>query len=91
MRPSRIKRRKSQRRQGSLPLIGEVTAAGKRVIDFQHELVRRYEGELENSEVLVTLENGAAAVIISGFANKPGKLFLIARRRCTRRSWKRAA
>jgi len=64
------------RRDGkvSLPLIGEVTAAGKRVIDFQHELVPRYEGELENSEVLVTLENGAAAVIISGFANKPGKV-----------------
>src|SRR6058998_3824523 len=36
------------RRDGkvSLPLIGEVMAAGKRVIDFQHELVRRYEGEL---------------------------------------------
>jgi polysaccharide export outer membrane protein len=62
------------RRDGkvSLPLIGEVTAAGKRVIDFQHELVRRYEGQLENSEVLVTLENGLASVIVSGFANKPG-------------------
>ncbi|SRR6266481_2278773 len=62
------------RRDGkvSLPLIGEVTAAGKRVIDFQHELVRRYEGELENSEVLVTLENGTATVTVSGFANKPG-------------------
>jgi polysaccharide biosynthesis/export protein len=62
------------RRDGkvSLPLIGEVTAAGKKVIDFQHELVRRYEGELENNEVLVTLENGTAAVTVSGFANKPG-------------------
>ena len=62
------------RRDGkvSLPLIGEVTAAGKRVIDFQHELVRRYEGQLDNSEVLVTLENGTANVIVSGFANKPG-------------------
>src|SRR5438094_585140 len=62
------------RRDGkvSLPLIGEVTAAGKRVIDFQHELVRRYEGELENSEVLVTLENGTATVTVSGFANKAG-------------------
>ena len=61
------------RRDGrvSLPLIGEVTAAGKRVIDFQHELVRRYEGELENSEVLVTLENGTATVTVSGFDNKP--------------------
>ena len=62
------------RRDGkvSLPLIGEVTAAGKRVIDFQHELVRRYEGQLENNEVLVTLENGTATVTVSGFANKPG-------------------
>src|SRR5205807_6760583 len=62
------------RRDGkvSLPLIGEVTAAGKRVIDFQHELVRRYEGQLENSEVLVTLENGTATVTVSGFANKWG-------------------
>ena len=62
------------RRDGkvSLPLIGEVTAAGKRVIDFQHELVSRYEGKLENNEVLVTLENGIATVIVSGFANKPG-------------------
>src|SRR5262245_22063599 len=57
----------------SLPLIGEVTAAGKKPIDFQHELVSRYEGKLENSEVLVTLENGMAGVIISGFANKLGK------------------
>jgi polysaccharide export outer membrane protein len=64
------------RRDGkvSLPLIGEVTAAGRRVIDFQHELVRRYEGQLENSEVLVTLENGSATVIVSGFANKPGRV-----------------
>src|SRR6266576_5040175 len=62
------------RRDGklSLPLIGEVTAAGKRVIDFQHELVRRYEGQLENNDVLVTLENGTATVTIAGFANKPG-------------------
>jgi polysaccharide export outer membrane protein len=64
------------RRDGkvSLPLIGEVTAAGKRVIDFQDELVRRYEGELENNEVLVTLENGTATVIVSGFANRPGRV-----------------
>ena len=61
------------RRDGkvSLPLIGELTAAGKRVIDFQHELVSRYEGKLDNSELLVTLENGTATVTVSGFANKP--------------------
>ena len=62
------------RRDGkiSLPLIGEVTAAGKRVIDFQHELVSRYEGRLDNPEVLVLLESGSGSVIVSGFANKPG-------------------
>src|SRR5438034_5603684 len=64
------------RRDGkvSLPLIGEVTAAGKRPIDFQNELVRHYEGQLENSEVLVTLENGSATVVVSGFANRPGRV-----------------
>ena len=62
------------RRDGkvSLPLIGEVTAAGKRVIDFQHEIVSRYEGKLDNSEVLVTLDKSTPTVIVSGFANKPG-------------------
>jgi polysaccharide export outer membrane protein len=58
----------------SLPLIGQVTAAGKRPIDFQHELVSRYEGKLDNSEVLVTLEDGRGTVIVSGFANRPGPI-----------------
>ena len=64
------------RRDGkvSLPFLGEVTAAGKRVIDFQRELVRRYEDDLENPDVLVTLENGPATVVISGFATYPGKI-----------------
>src|SRR6266480_1523786 len=64
------------RRDGkiSLPFLGEVTAAGKRVIDLQRELVRRYDQYLENSEVVVTLENGSATVIISGFATYPGKI-----------------
>jgi polysaccharide biosynthesis/export protein len=64
------------RRDGkvSLPLIGQVTAAGNRPIDFQDELVSRYEGKLDNSEVLVTVEEGRATVIISGFANKPGPI-----------------
>ena len=62
------------RRDGkvSLPLIGEATAAGKRVLAFQNELISRYEGKLDNNEVLVTLENGSATVTVSGFANRPG-------------------
>jgi polysaccharide export outer membrane protein len=64
------------RRDGkiSLPFLGEVTAAGRRVIDLQHELTRRYDGYLDNPEVLVTLENGSATVIVSGFATYPGKV-----------------
>ncbi len=64
------------RRDGkiSLPFLGEVTAAGKRLIDLQRELVSRYDEYLDNPEVLVTLENGLATVIISGFANKPGAI-----------------
>jgi polysaccharide export outer membrane protein len=64
------------RRDGkiSLPLIGEVTAAGKRLMDLQHELVSRYEGRLDNPEVLVLLESGTATVVVSGFAGKPGKI-----------------
>jgi polysaccharide biosynthesis/export protein len=64
------------RRDGkiSLPFLGEVTAAGRRVIDLQRELVRRYDEYLDNPEVLVTLENGVATVIISGFANRPGSI-----------------
>src|SRR4030095_15967972 len=63
------------RRDGkvSLPLIGEVQAGGKRVIDFQHQLVSLYEPHLDNPDLVVALENGVANVIISGFANKPGK------------------
>ena len=63
------------RRDGkvTLPLIGEVTAAGKRVIDFQRQLVDLYEPHLDNPDLVVVLESGAANVIVSGFANRPGK------------------
>ncbi|HEU0272990.1 MAG TPA: polysaccharide biosynthesis/export family protein [Candidatus Udaeobacter sp.] len=64
------------RRDGkiSLPYLGEVTAAGMRVIDLQRELTRRYDQYLDNPEVVVTLENSAGTVIVSGFANKPGAI-----------------
>lgn len=64
------------RRDGkiSLPYLGEVTAAGKRVIDLQRELTRRYDNYLDNPEVLVTLESGLGTVMVSGFAVYPGKI-----------------
>lgn len=64
------------RRDGkvSLPLIGEVQAAGKRIMDFQNQLIGRYDEHLDNPDVLVTLENSPATVIISGFGGNPGKV-----------------
>ena len=64
------------RRDGkiSLPYLGEVTAAGKRVIDLQHELTRRYDQYLDNPEVVVTVDNGLATVVVSGFVNRPGAI-----------------
>jgi polysaccharide export outer membrane protein len=64
------------RRDGkiSLPYLGEVTAAGKRVIDLQRQLTSRYDEYLDNPEVLVTLENGVATIVVSGFAIYPGRI-----------------
>lgn len=60
----------------SLPIVGEVDAAGKRFKDFQAELGRRYAAELKNQEVVVTLESSAASVYVSGAVNRPGRLAL---------------
>jgi polysaccharide export outer membrane protein len=58
----------------NLPLIGEVTAAGKTLLSFQNELVRLYKPQLRNSEVVVTLESGIIQVVVSGAVVKPQKL-----------------
>jgi len=58
----------------SLPLIGEVTAAGKTLVNFQNELIRLYKPQLRNSDVVVTLESGIAQVVVSGAVRKPAKL-----------------
>jgi polysaccharide biosynthesis/export protein len=58
----------------SLPQIGEVTASGKTVVDFQSELVRLYKSQLRNSDVVVTLESSVTQVVVSGAVGKPGKL-----------------
>src|ERR1044071_956659 len=64
------------RRDGklTLPIIGEVRAAGRTVMQLQNTLISLYNDHLDNPEVLVTLENGNATAIVSGFANNPGKV-----------------
>ena len=58
----------------NLPLVGEIKASGKTVAAFQRQLADLYSDQLEENEVLVTLENGVASVLVSGQVGRPGKL-----------------
>jgi polysaccharide export outer membrane protein len=58
----------------SLPLIGEVSTAGKTVGQLQEELARLYKPQLQDNEVIVTLDTRAVPVVVSGAVQKPGKI-----------------
>jgi len=58
----------------SLPLVGEVHAAGKSPQQLQTELANLYKSQLQDNEVLVTLETRAVPVVVSGAVAKPGKV-----------------
>jgi protein involved in polysaccharide export with SLBB domain len=58
----------------SLPLVGEVHAAGKSPSQLQTELASLYKSQLQDSEVVVTLEARAVPVVVSGAVQKPGKI-----------------
>jgi polysaccharide export outer membrane protein len=58
----------------SLPLVGDVHAAGKSPTELQNELANLYKPQLQDNEVLVTLEARALPVVVSGAVQKPGKI-----------------
>ena len=58
----------------SLPLVGEVDAAGKTVGQLQGELIQLYKSQLKTPEVTVSLETSVTTVVISGAVHKPGKI-----------------
>lgn len=58
----------------SLPTIGDVTAQGKSVANFQSQLSGLYQSHLQNPIVLVSVEQVAACVYVSGEVTKPGKV-----------------
>ena len=60
----------------SLPLVGEVRAAGRKVSDLLAQLGRTYKGQLQNGEVVITLEAGAAVVYVTGAVGKPSRVIL---------------
>lgn len=60
----------------NLPLVGEVDAAGRRLPEFQAELGRLYKSQLQDSNVVVTLESSVTPVFLSGAVNKTGKIVL---------------
>jgi protein involved in polysaccharide export with SLBB domain len=58
----------------SLASIGEVTAAGKRLGQFQTELSQAYKPHLKNPEVVVWLEASNVSVTVTGAVNRPGEI-----------------
>ena len=58
----------------SLPLVGEVHAAGKSPSELQNDLATLYKPQLQDNEVLVTLESRSVPVVVSGAVQKPGKI-----------------
>lgn len=63
------------RRDGriSLPVVGEVTAAGLAPAEFAKELSTRFSSELLSNEVVVTVMSSAYNVNVSGAVLRPGK------------------
>ncbi len=60
----------------NLPLVGEVEATGKKLGDFQTELIKLYGPKLKNSEIIVTLESSSIPIYVSGAVLRPGKILL---------------
>src|SRR5438093_13402209 len=58
----------------SLPLIGEVDAAGKTVGQLQSDLMQLYKPQLKTPEVTVSLEGSITTVTVSGAVAKPSKI-----------------
>ena len=58
----------------SLPMVGELTAEGRPLESLQAELSRRYQPQLQNNTVTVTLEHTSATAYVTGAVVKPGKV-----------------
>jgi polysaccharide export outer membrane protein len=64
------------RRDGkaTLPLVGEIQAAGVSPRDLEKDLLERYGPQLQVKEITVALESSAFPVYVSGSVLRPGKI-----------------
>jgi polysaccharide export outer membrane protein len=64
------------RRDGkiSLPLIGEVDAAGKSPDELQQSLIKSYAPQISSKEVNVEVESSSFPVYVTGCVMRPGKI-----------------
>lgn len=64
------------RRDGriTMPIIGEIVAAGKTPTDLEGELANLYASQLVSKEVSVTVVSSSYAVYVSGAVMRPGKI-----------------
>ena len=64
------------RRDGkiTMPLIGEVTAAGLTPETLQAQLITKYAPQISSKQVIVTVDSSAFPVFVTGFVMHPGKV-----------------
>jgi polysaccharide export outer membrane protein len=58
----------------SMPLVGQVEAAGKTAQELQDHLVQAYETQLQDKEVVVTLAQSANMIYVTGSVLRPGRV-----------------
>jgi polysaccharide biosynthesis/export protein len=57
-----------------LPLVGEVSAAGKTPLELQNELIRLYGPQLQVKEVVVSIAASTASVLVTGAVSRSGRI-----------------
>ena len=64
------------RRDGkiTMPIIGEVSAAGLTPIELQDQLMKQLSGQLQSKEVIVTVVSSSFSVFVDGSVLRPGKI-----------------
>jgi polysaccharide biosynthesis/export protein len=60
----------------TMPIVGQVQAAGKTTAELEADLEQRYATELQDKDVVVTLAGSANVVYVSGSVARPGRVQL---------------